>query len=167
MTSNKAQKNATRQRMAETGEPYSVARKATAGRAEHEVSETPEERYLRDAEASGVSEADLDVMRAVFQARKQRDRLRQAAELAREQADEAEEAAVRAEERADRAQEAAAEEDDPNDGETAGPWHEPWPGAARFPRPPRLPKPPEPPSRRACRSCRACRGFRAGPTDRS
>ena len=74
MTSNKAQKTATRQRMAETGEPYSVARKATEGRARPDVSETPEEQYLRDAEASGVSGADLDVLRVVFRARQQRDR---------------------------------------------------------------------------------------------
>jgi hypothetical protein len=34
MTRNKAQKTATRQRMAETGEPYIVARKATEARAQ-------------------------------------------------------------------------------------------------------------------------------------
>jgi hypothetical protein len=67
MTRNKAQKTATRQRMAETGEPYSVARKASGAEAgdpgvsetpadsglsetiaKQHLRETPEEQYLRE-----------------------------------------------------------------------------------------------------------------------
>jgi hypothetical protein len=108
MTSDKARKAATRQRMAQTGEPYSVARKATRpGSGDPGPGETPEERYLREAEESGVSAADLAAMRAAFQAAERVGSLRQAAEQARERADRAEEDAVRAEERAGFAQEAA------------------------------------------------------------
>ena len=58
MTRNKAQKTAIRQRMAMTGEPYSVARRAAeAGDAEPEdpagTGMTPEERYAQEAEAAG------------------------------------------------------------------------------------------------------------------
>ena len=131
MTRNKAQKAATRQRMAETGEPYSVARKATGAGdpglgetpadsgsseipeeqhlhetpAQQELRETPEEQYLREAEEAGVAAADLETLRAVFQARGRAGQLRQAAERARERAELAEEAAAHAEERAELAQE--------------------------------------------------------------
>jgi hypothetical protein len=118
MTRNKAQKTAARHRMAQTGEPYSVARKATQARAEspvvHEtaevqpvVRETPEERYVREAEEAGVPAAELDALRATFLATDRAGQLRQAADQARERADQAEEGAVRAEERAELAQEAA------------------------------------------------------------
>src|SRR5215469_657628 len=100
MTKNKAQKTATRQRMAETGEPYSVARKAAqAGAegpglsetpAEQYPRETPEEQYLREAEEAGVPAADLEMLQLFFQARERAGRLRQAAERARERAEQAE-----------------------------------------------------------------------------
>ena len=135
MTRDKAQKTATRQRMAETGEPYSVARKATqAGTegpglsetpaeqdprgtlvdqgaretpVEQSTGETPEEQYLREAEEAGVAAADLEMLRLFFQARERAGQVRQVAERARERAEQAEEAAVRAEERAELAQETA------------------------------------------------------------
>src|SRR3974390_3269177 len=95
MTRNKAQKTATRQRMAETGEPYSVARKAPQAGGpglgetpaeqdrhetqleqdpretpeEQDLRETPEEQYLREAEEAGVEAADLEMLRLSFQAR--------------------------------------------------------------------------------------------------
>ncbi len=46
MTRNKAQKTATRQRMAETGEPYSVARRAAGTGAEGpDPGEAPAQQY--------------------------------------------------------------------------------------------------------------------------
>jgi hypothetical protein len=118
MTRNKAQKTAARHRMAQTGDPYSVARKATQARADspvvHEtpevqpaVRETPDERYVREAEEAGVPAAELDALRATFLAADRAGQLRQAADQAREWADQAEEAADEAEERAELAQEAA------------------------------------------------------------
>src|SRR5262249_59350278 len=125
MTRNKAQKAATRQRMAETGEPYSVARKAAGAGAEdpgssetpadsgssgttakqdlHEtpeeqrLRETPEEQYLREAGEAGVAAADLEMLRVVLQARGRAGQLRQAAQHARERAELAEEGAAQAE----------------------------------------------------------------------
>ena len=90
MTRNKAQKAVTRQRMAETGEPYTVARRATLS------SDDPssEEQYAREAREAGVSEAEIAAQLAAF-------RLRDAAEQARELADAAEEAADVAERRAE------------------------------------------------------------------
>jgi hypothetical protein len=68
VTRNKAQKAATRQRMAETGEPYSVARKATQARAEDPgFGETPEQRYVREAQEAGVSGTVLEALRAAVQ----------------------------------------------------------------------------------------------------
>src|SRR5450755_2506231 len=85
MTQNKAQKAAARQRMAQTGEPYSVARRATAagtalpddpgavdgpaaigatGAAEGPLS--PEEQYAREAEAAGLSAAEIEARLAAF-----------------------------------------------------------------------------------------------------
>ena len=106
MTRNKAQKTATRQRMAETGEPYSVARKAPQAGPEGPVMgenpaeqgpretpveqgprETPEEQYLREAEEAGVEAADLEMLRLFFQARERAGQLRQAAVRARERAE--------------------------------------------------------------------------------
>src|SRR5262249_5199929 len=135
MTRNKAQKAATRQRMAETGEPYSVARKAAGAGAEdpgssetpadsgssgttakqdlheapdeHRLRATREEQYLREPGEAGVAAADLGRLRVGLQARGRAGQLRQAAEQARERAELAEEAAAQAEERAELAQEAA------------------------------------------------------------
>jgi hypothetical protein len=108
MTRDKAQKIATRQRMAQTGEPYSVARKAAEDRAgDPGAGETAEERYVREAQEAGVSTADAEALRFGFRAPERADQLRQAADQAREQAEQAEESAVQAEERAELAQEAA------------------------------------------------------------
>src|SRR5438132_1321318 len=117
MTRNKARKTAARHRMAQTGEPYSVARKATQARAEspvvHEtpevqpvVRETPEERYVREA-----GEAEM-------------------------RADEAE---MRADEAgwADDARDLVAEEDTGD-----GYWDDAWPTMANLPGPPHPPGPP-------------------------
>jgi hypothetical protein len=140
MTSNKSQKTDIRQRMSETGEPYSVARHAvlaatgdddhdtmlaepaaptsegphapSESRLEHEASprqhdDSPEEQYLRDAEAAGLPADELIELRAQFHVRKLAEDMRRATDGARARADLAEEAAERAEERADLAQEAA------------------------------------------------------------
>jgi hypothetical protein len=141
MTRNKAQKTATRQRMAETGEPYSVARRAAgAGEAGAEDPDftkiTPEERYAREAKAAGVAAAEIEAQTAAFQARERADQVQEAADQAREQADQAEEAANQAEERAELAQEAA---------DVPGRLRHPRPGVTRPPLPPVAPLPPLPP----------------------
>jgi len=108
MTSNKARKIATRRRMAKTGEPYSVARKAAeASRSQQEPGETAEERYAREAAAGGVPAADVERLRLVWDAQARADQLRRAAERARERADQAEDVAAEAEERAEYGREAA------------------------------------------------------------
>jgi len=113
VTSDKAHKTAIRARMAETGEPYNVARRATdAGdspddSAANTGSESYEDRYLREAQEAGVHGPELEAMRALRQAQRLTTELRMAAERARERADEAEEAAAKAEERAELAQESA------------------------------------------------------------
>src|SRR5450755_3656165 len=108
MTQNKAQKAAARQRMAQTGEPYSVARRATAG--DHIPPEgplSPEEQYAREAEAAGLSTAETEAHTAAFRVQEAADRARYAAEQARDLADRAEGTAEQAEQRAMQAQEAA------------------------------------------------------------
>src|SRR5262249_45410689 len=131
VTRNKARKTAARQRMAQTGEPYSVARRAagTPGEAAPDAAGTgtapedaasgtpaaqqgageitPEERYAREAEAAGVPAAEIEARLAGFRAQEAADWAQRSAEQARELAERAEEAADRAEERADLAQEAA------------------------------------------------------------
>lgn len=134
MTSNKAQKSAIRQRMSETGEPYSVARNAMLSREQdadldvvladsravpeespHDESpddespehESPDEQYLRDAEAAGVPAEELTELRARFHARGHADQMRQAADRAREHADRVRDQVDHAEEAADRAEERA------------------------------------------------------------
>ena len=118
MTNDKARKTAIRMRMAETGEPYSVARRAVEDEApqtpngeynasEFHENESHDERYIREAREAGASGPDLDAMRAEWAARTLVDRMRRAADEARQLADEAEEAASRAEERAELAQESA------------------------------------------------------------
>jgi multidrug efflux pump subunit AcrA (membrane-fusion protein) len=95
MTEDKARKIATRQRMAETGEPYSVARRAVED--EHASSTDP---FDRMAEDTGAAEARTPPQEQAEQARR-------LAEQARIQAERAEEAAERAEEAAELTQEAA------------------------------------------------------------
>jgi hypothetical protein len=110
MTKDKAQKTAARQRMAETGEPYSVARRSVAnGPAEDRARTgmTPEEQYALEAEAAGVPAAEIQAQEASFLAQEAADLAREQAGRARERADLAGEAADQADERADLAQEAA------------------------------------------------------------
>jgi hypothetical protein len=79
MTSNKAQKSAARQRMAQTGEPYSVARRAVgAGNLEPDPAQapgaagtepgklSPEEQYAQEARAAGVPAAQIGAQLAWF-----------------------------------------------------------------------------------------------------
>src|SRR2546429_9604264 len=81
MTQDKARKTATRQRMAETGEPYSVARHAVENEAaEDSAPETP-----------------------VVEGRSYAEQAQELAERARRRADEAQERADEAQERAERA----------------------------------------------------------------
>jgi hypothetical protein len=92
MTSNKAQKTAARQRMAQTGEPYSVARRAvSAGNPEPDATQglpaagtepsglSPEEQYAQEARAAGVPAAEIDAHLAVFHAQEATDLARRAA----------------------------------------------------------------------------------------
>lgn len=161
MTRNKAQKSATRHRMAQTGEPYSVARKATdAGPDDPGDHETPQERYLREAQEAGVSAEDIDALRLGFQAQdwadedeqrlvtERADKMQRAADQARDRADQAEEAADEAEGRADAAadwahveQELAGEEQF-DEVDAADRWRDTWPAGPRVPRPPRPSRPP-------------------------
>jgi hypothetical protein len=64
MTQNKGQKAAIRRRMAETGEPYVVARRMVLGEASGASSDvdglTPEEQYVLEARAAGVSAEEID-----------------------------------------------------------------------------------------------------------
>ena len=91
MTQDKARKTATRQRMAETGEPYSVARHAV------------------ENEAAGAQSAADEVggPSYVEQARDLADRARRRADEAQDRADQAQERAERAEEAASMADAAA------------------------------------------------------------
>jgi hypothetical protein len=116
MTSKKAQKTAIRQRMAETGEPYVVARSAVLD----EGGESAEEQYLRDAADAGVPAEELNHLRAGLLARNE------------EAADEAEEAEREAEEAAIEAEETAFDEEDA-------------PRPPRSPRRPSMPRPPRSP----------------------
>jgi hypothetical protein len=111
MTQNKAQKTAVRQRMAETGEPYSVARHVVeAGQAPTQPPEPPETGHYatpRDdhwydmvAEEAGISVAE-------FRAQEEAARLEELAEEAQRRADAAQERADLAQERAEQAEEAA------------------------------------------------------------
>jgi len=127
MTTDKARKTAIRQRMAQTGEPYSVARHATAGPAAEALDPgfagpaagplssaglswedlSPEERYARDAAAAGRAPDQVEAEMAAFRAQEHGDRAQEAARRAREQVSEAESAIDAADERADLAREAA------------------------------------------------------------
>ena len=122
MTQDKTRKAATRQRMAETGEPYSVARHAVER--EHDASESS---------AAGNSDREMGVGEAGFGPPEHADRARQLAEEAqeraervRERAERANEAAMVAHEAADMATEAAnltrgwADEQDAGAGAAAG-----------------------------------------------
>jgi hypothetical protein len=124
MTHDKARKAAIRTRMAEAGEPYSVARHVilsdgpagaeragTGGTPPPDATGTPAEdyfaRYLREAAEAGVPAEDLEVMAAAHRAQEQLSEARRSARLAEDAAGRAEHAAELAEERAELADEAA------------------------------------------------------------
>jgi hypothetical protein len=124
MTQDKARKTAIRRRMAETGEPYSVARNVIgtaigAGPvAAEEAAEDPNfleitaeedyaSRYAREAEEAGMPPAELQARVAAVQAQERADRAQDAADRGLDRADRAVEAAVQAEDRADQAGEEA------------------------------------------------------------
>jgi len=108
VTSDKARKAAIRNRMAETGEPYSVASRAVCDeQAEPDDPETYEERYLREAAEAGAPPHEREAIRAGFESRNLSGQFRRQADLARQQADKAEEDAEQAEERAELAQASA------------------------------------------------------------
>jgi hypothetical protein len=107
MTSSRARKIATRERMAETGEPYTVAKRATEAGPLPQPGDIAEERYGGEAAADVVPAADGELVRAIGQARTHADELRRAAQQARQRADQAEDAAAEAEERAEYAGDAA------------------------------------------------------------
>ncbi|HJY93635.1 MAG TPA: hypothetical protein VJ371_01700, partial [Streptosporangiaceae bacterium] len=115
MTEDKARKIATRQRMAETGEPYSVARRAVEDErdaAEDLRDDSWAESMARDADGREAGDADGREAEAraqehAVQARELAEHARHLAEQARERAERAEEDADRAEEAADLTQEAA------------------------------------------------------------
>ena len=111
MTQNKAQKTAVRQRMAETGEPYSVARHMVeAGQVPAEPPEPPETgRYATPRDdnwyARMAGEAGISVEE--FRAQEEAARLADLAGDAQRRADEAQERADLAQERAEQAEEVA------------------------------------------------------------
>jgi hypothetical protein len=134
MTQDKALKTAIRARMAETGEPYNVARRIVLAEGDvpgepdqpqangHDMQEPqadgrdtqepqpPEDynaRYLREAELAGVPAYAAQASLAADRAQEAADQAQLAADLAQERADQAEEAAEQAEERADLAHESA------------------------------------------------------------
>jgi uncharacterized phage infection (PIP) family protein YhgE len=111
MTQNKAQKTAIRQRMAETGEPYSVARHVVEGgpapaeppepaETGHHATPRDDRWYAMVAEEAGISVAE-------FRAQEEAARLADLADDAQVRADAAQERADLAQERAEQAEEAA------------------------------------------------------------
>jgi DNA-binding transcriptional MerR regulator len=144
MTNNRGLKAAIRRRMAETGESYVVARRAVLADAEgpgvpgaRADELTPEQRYVREATAAGVSADEIDAALEAFrqadlrqadlrqsdrgepgdafgragreQASTIAEQLAAAAERLAEAAEQAQQAAERAREQADQAEEAANE----------------------------------------------------------
>jgi hypothetical protein len=100
MTQDKARKTATRQRMAATGEPYSVARHAVAN-----TDDVPEDPAA--APRDDDWQAEYRAREQADQARRLAEHAREVAEQARMRAERAEEAATAADEAADLTQEAA------------------------------------------------------------
>ncbi len=128
MTEDKARKIATRQRMAETGEPYSVARRAVE-----------DERASSAGPLGGMAE-DAGAAEAQARSQEQAEQARRLAEQARIRAERAEEAADQAEEAADKAGNLA------GDSEGGSPrWHHRPSRPATPPRPPRPARPATPP----------------------
>src|ERR1700733_1316229 len=137
MTADKARKVATRQRMAETGEPYSVARHIV----QDERDASDDMANAGPAVDESYSDAELLAQQQADEARRLADRARHLAEQARERAERLEEAADQAEEAADQAEEAADEAENLVDEFTAD---ESW-SNERHHRPPRPPRPSRPP----------------------
>jgi hypothetical protein len=106
MTEDKARKIAARQRMAQTGEPYSVARHAVED--EHASSADPLDGMAEDA---GAAEAQTRPQEQAEQARRLAEQARIRAERAEEAADQAEEAADLTQEAAELTQEWGSDEE--------------------------------------------------------
>src|SRR5580704_16764983 len=163
MPEDKARKIATRQRMAETGEPYSVARRAVeddhddgitgdagthaAGNAgTHEAGDAG----THEAGDAGSREAQARAHEHAVQARELAEQARHFAEQARERAERAEEDADRAQEAADQAEESADQADEAADEaeDLAGDFDDEAPRHVhrhhRSHRPPRPPRPARP-----------------------
>ena len=107
MTEDKARKIATRQRMAETGEPYSVARHVVE---REQCGDEAPDRPVADrpgAESAAEDEGGLTAREWADRARERADQARERAEHARERAEQADEAAMMAHDAADMAAEAA------------------------------------------------------------
>ena len=174
MTQDKARKIAIRQRMAETGEPYSVARHAVEDQAEafpqeqawrlaEQARNLAVEARLRAEHAGEVADrteeaADLTQEAAeltqewgsdeqIDRALSRADEARTAAGQARSRAEQAERLAEEAEEAADRAEEAIGEAGHLADVYEDGPprWHHRHSRPVHPPRPPQAPRPPRPP----------------------
>lgn len=119
MTRDRARKTAARQRMAETGEPYVVARKAVGTgdqgeapvRAAADDDATPDEQYAREAAEAGIPAAQIESQLAAFRARDAAVRAREEADRAEETADEAEQLAMVAQDAADEAEDWADEQE--------------------------------------------------------
>ena len=127
MTQDKARKSATRQRMAETGEPYCEARRMTGAEEEPggvgptapgaapppeegspgEGEPREEDWYARMAEEAGLSVAEVRAQEIAAQARVQAAEASERAEQAQRRADQARAAADEAQQRADLAEQAA------------------------------------------------------------
>jgi hypothetical protein len=118
MTRNKAQKTVIRQRMADTGEPYSVARHTIEGeqvpadppepaRAAPHPTPRDDRWYATMAEEAGISVAEFKAQVDAEEAADRADEARHRAEAAQHRADTAEERAEEAQEAAELAQEAA------------------------------------------------------------
>src|SRR6202042_2466634 len=96
MTRDKAVKTIIRQRMAATGEPYSVAR--------HAVTDSPD---IPDAEPAGIWAVEIEARTSADRARERAERLQMRADQIRRAAEQAQEQADQAQEQADRIQRAA------------------------------------------------------------
>jgi hypothetical protein len=157
VTSDKTRKTAIRQRMAVTGEPYSVARKAAdAGPADPSAASDPQavlaqlrraakqarERAGQAEEAAVEAEESAGLARAWVGRDKERQALARAAEQARERAEHAEDAAGEAEDRAEEAADRLADQGDLDEDDLV---HEPWLDGFLPPHPPQPPLPPGPP----------------------
>ena len=113
MTENKAQKSAIRQRMAATGEPYSVARREVER--EHSGDEADPDSTAPDSTApdstgpdsTSPREGGLSAQERLDRARELAEQAQERAERSRERAEQADEAAMMAHDAADMATEAA------------------------------------------------------------